>query len=46
MIGIAARLIAGKGHPTLMEAVGRAIRDDGIPAVLVVAGEGEERDAL
>ncbi len=46
VIGIAARLIAGKGHATLIEAVGRAIRDDGIPALLLVAGAGEERVRL
>jgi glycosyltransferase involved in cell wall biosynthesis len=46
VIGIAARLIAGKGHATLIEAVGRAIRDNGIPALLLVAGAGEERVRL
>jgi glycosyltransferase involved in cell wall biosynthesis len=46
LIGIAARLIDGKGHATLIEAVGRAIRDDGVPAVLLVAGSGEEREHL
>ena len=39
VIGIAARLIDGKGHETLIEAVGKAIREDGIPALLLVAGE-------
>jgi glycosyltransferase involved in cell wall biosynthesis len=46
VIGIAARLIDGKGHETLIEAVGKAIREDGIPAVLLVAGAGEERESL
>jgi glycosyltransferase involved in cell wall biosynthesis len=46
VIGIAARLIDGKGHATLIEAVGRASREDGIPAVLLVAGAGEERARL
>lgn len=46
VIGIAARLIAGKGHRTLIEAVGRLIRDDGVPVTLLVAGEGEERVGL
>jgi glycosyltransferase involved in cell wall biosynthesis len=45
VVGIAARLIAGKGHPTLIEAVGRMARD-GIAVSLLVAGEGEERDRL
>jgi glycosyltransferase involved in cell wall biosynthesis len=46
VIGIAARLIDGKGHATLIEAVGRAISEDGIAAVLLVAGIGEERERL
>lgn len=46
VIGIAARLIAGKGHPSLIEAVGRLVRDNGVPATLLVAGEGEERVRL
>ena len=46
VVGIAARLIDGKGHATLIEAVGRMIRDDGVPAVLLVAGTGEKREQL
>src|SRR4051794_4259851 len=46
VIGIAARLIDGKGHATLIEAVGRALRDNRISAVLLVAGAGEERAGL
>ena len=46
VVGIAARLIAGKGHPTLIEAVGRAVREDGIKITLLVAGAGEEREHL
>jgi glycosyltransferase involved in cell wall biosynthesis len=45
-VGIAARLIEGKGHATLIRAVGRAIRDDGVPLVLLVAGDGEARTRL
>ena len=45
VIGIAARLIDGKGHATLIEAVGEAIRD-GIATVLLVAGAGEEQRRL
>jgi glycosyltransferase involved in cell wall biosynthesis len=46
VVGIAARLIAGKGHATLIEAIGRAIQEDGIPVELLVAGAGEERARL
>jgi len=45
VLGIAARLIPGKGHDELVEAVGRAERD-GAPVRLLVAGEGPRRSAL
>ena len=46
VIGVAARLIEGKGHPTLLRAVGRAVTDDGVPFTLLIAGDGSERDQL
>ena len=46
VIGVAARLIEGKGHATLIAAVGQMIHDDGIRAVLLVGGDGEERARL
>jgi glycosyltransferase involved in cell wall biosynthesis len=46
VIGIAARLIDGKGHAALIEAVGQAIRADDVPALLLVAGRGDERGRL
>lgn len=46
VVGIAARLIDGKGHATLIEAVGRVVRNDGLPLRLLIAGVGEKREAL
>jgi glycosyltransferase involved in cell wall biosynthesis len=45
VVGIAARLIDGKGHATLIDAVGQAIQQ-GVPALLLIAGAGEERERL
>ena len=46
VVGIAARLIEGKGHETLIRSVGRVLSEDAVPMVLLVAGEGPERDPL
>ena len=44
--GIAARLIAGKGHDLLIEAFGNLARSSGASIALVIAGEGPERSVL
>ena len=46
-VGIASRLIEGKGHDLLIEAVASALAMDGAPSiVLVVAGDGDCRPQL
>jgi len=45
VVGTAGRLVAGKGIDLLIEATA-FVRQRGIPMVTVIAGQGDERDAL
>lgn len=45
VIGVASRLVAGKGHDVLLRAVG-SIKASGVELRLLVAGEGPRRGAL